>query len=63
MIIKNKYHNTTYRTRKTEEELYLIEQTAPWDRSAAEKAYIRKIKKALCGIDSCTCSGELGRRE
>lgn len=62
-ILTNSFHNTEYRTRKTRDELDAILNTAPWDRSDSEKAFVRKVWNHLCGADGCTCGHtDLGER-
>ena len=60
----NTFHGTEYVTRKTADELAAIEARM-WagTADAADKALERKIRKALCGIDDCKCSGYFGIRD
>jgi hypothetical protein len=55
-ILTNSFHDTTYRTRKSREELEAIEgRIAMWTADAADKALARRIWNTLCGIEGCTC--------
>lgn len=52
----NTYHNSEYRTRKTWQERQAILDRYNWGTpSDADKAYIRRVERALCGIDTCLC--------
>jgi hypothetical protein len=62
MIVINDFHNTSYRTRKSLEEIRRILDTPPWDRKEKDKAWVLKVKRRLCGISSCTCGDSLGAR-
>ena len=63
MKMKNNFHNTSYDTRKTEVDLERIAQDIAQGRaSEAEKAFRRRVRKALCGIAGCTCGDDFGRR-
>lgn len=59
----NTFHGSKYHTKKSPEEVDRIVSTAPWERTEAEKAFVRRARKALCGVDGCTCGDEIGRRE
>jgi hypothetical protein len=61
--LKNNFHDTEYRSNKDINEIEHIAQTPPWDRTAAEKAFVRRARRALCGVKNCQCGDELGRRE
>ena len=61
--ITNTCHGTEYTTRKTPEQLDAIcARIGTHQATPADKAIRRKIWNALCGIDGCTCGGELGER-
>jgi hypothetical protein len=62
MIVINDFHNTEYRTRKSLEEIRRILDTPPWDRAKKDQAWVLKVKRQLCGIESCTCGDSLGAR-
>jgi hypothetical protein len=55
-ILSNSFHGTEYRTRKTREDLDRIDQTNPWDRTEAERAFVRRAARALCGSKECRCA-------
>jgi hypothetical protein len=61
-VLTNSFHGTEYRTRRTREELDRIIWTHRMDRTDAERAFVRRAWKALCGIEGCTCCNELGER-
>ncbi len=61
--LKNAFHNTEYRSAKDPDEIERIASTQPWDRTETEKAFVRRVRKALCGVKNCTCGDDLGRRE
>ena len=61
--LRNTFHNTTARTRRTAAELQVIRDTEPYRRRSAERALVRRLQQALCGIDGCCCGGEFGERE
>lgn len=61
-ILTNSFHNTEVRTRKTRRELDALLHNDPLDRTEAEKAFVRRIHGALCGVKGCECSNELGER-
>jgi hypothetical protein len=61
--LTNNFHNTTYRTRKSDDELYAIKHRL-YDGTAtdADKRFRRRVRNALCGSDDCTCGGTFGER-
>jgi len=61
-IIKNYFHGTEYRTRKTREEIDRILDTHPHNRKPSEKQWVRKVWNQLCGINGCTCGNDIGER-
>lgn len=61
--LKNNFHGTEYRSRKSQEEIDRIANTWPADRTPAEKAFVRRVRDALCGAKGCQCGDELGIRE
>ena len=61
-ILTNSFHNTEYRTRKSEDEIQFIRESAPWQRTEAQNAFVRRARLALCGSRECTCGNELGER-
>ena len=62
ITITNNFHDTEYRTRKSAEEINRVIMTEPYSRTAAERTWVNKVRRALCGMLDCTCSGELGER-
>lgn len=61
--LTNEFHMTEYRTRFSDDELDgIVVRVFTGCGTQSEKALIRKIRKALCGIEGCTCGDELGRR-
>lgn len=59
----NSFHNTEYRTRKTDSELEAIAyRLYSGTASKSDRAYVRRVHNALCGADDCTCGDEFGRR-
>ena len=62
-ILTNDFHQTEYRTRKTLDEVRAIaDRVAGYTATPAERAWARKVRKALCGSSECRCSGTLGIR-
>ena len=64
LTLRNTFHGTKYLTEKTAEQLGAIEGRM-WmgTASGADEALVRKIRKALCGVEGCQCSDFLGVRE
>ena len=60
--LKNTFHGTEYRTRKTAEEIAELQVKPEWEYTEAEKAFVRRAWNALCGIAGCTCGDALGIR-
>lgn len=61
----NTYHGTTYKTRKSASEINKIEEK--WycryhTLTAAEKQFIQRSRRALCGMSDCGCGDFIGRR-
>ncbi len=62
-VIKNRFHNTSATTRRSNEELDAIAlRIASGKATPAEKAFASRMKKTLCGVSGCTCGDEFGRR-
>lgn len=61
-ILINTFHNTEYRSRKSAVEIDRIASKPPWCRTEAEKQFVRRVWRKLCGIDNCLCGDDLGRR-
>lgn len=59
--LTNSFHNASVTIRKTDDELRAIEYAAAQGDKAAA-AYIRRIRKQLCGMSDCKCGDGLGRR-
>ena len=63
MKLKNNFHGTECSTRRTEADLERIALDIAQGRaSEADKAFRRRVRKALCGIAGCTCGDDFGRR-
>jgi len=60
--ITNDFHNTEYETRLTPLEIRRILNTNPDDRNDADKRFVRRCRKVLCGFTGCVCGGELSER-
>jgi hypothetical protein len=60
--LTNSFHRTEFGTSKAEAEIEAIRNKAPWDRTEAERRWVRKVWKTLCGIAGCTCGNDLGER-
>lgn len=56
-ILTNSFHHSSYRTYKTRDELDAIERRVHgyYEASDSERAFVRKVRNALCGIEGCTC--------
>lgn len=63
--LTNDYHDTEYRTRKSETDLRAIaDRIGAGVGTDADKAFVRRVHNALCGSDTCTCGRDIfGRRE
>ena len=62
-ILSNDFHGTEYRTKKTREELEAMYGRAYQGTATdAEKAMLRRIRRALCGTEGCRCGNWLGER-
>lgn len=59
LTLTNTFHNTSVRTRYTEERLERLSKLYPQERTAAENATIRRLRRALCGIEGCTCAQDI----
>jgi len=62
MFIVNSFHGTKYKTNKSGEEICRIIGMEPSRRTSAEKAWVNKVRRSLCGISGCCCGGELDER-
>lgn len=63
--LENSFHGTRCWTRKTDEEIErLLEDLAcrPWGVSEADKAWARRVRRTLCGVEGCCCGDRIGRR-
>ena len=60
--IRNSFHNTEYESRKSADDIRHMLHTHPGNWTTAQKAFARKVWNVLCGIDECTCGGDLGQR-
>lgn len=60
--ITNNFHGTQYRTRMSPAEIRRIMDTNPDNRDTADRRFVRRCRRALCGMTDCTCGGELGER-
>lgn len=58
-ILTNNFHGTDYRTHKTRDELEAIADRVarafPGE-AKTDKAFVRRVRRALCGCDGCTCA-------
>lgn len=62
-VLSNDFHNTTYRTLKTRDELEAIYgRVCQGVATDAEKALLRKARRALCGVEGCKCGNAWGER-
>lgn len=60
--LTNNFHNTEYTTRLPKSRLDYIRMTSHHGLDSADKSFARRARKALCGSDTCTCSGTMGER-
>jgi len=60
--VKNTFHGTEYKTRKTRQEIDALLNKPTYYRTASEKAFSRRCKSALCGIAGCECGNDIGER-
>lgn len=59
--ITNSFHNTAAKTRMTYDRCSELAQGAP--ATDKEKAIMKRLKIALCGVAGCKCSDRLGSRK
>lgn len=55
-ILANGFHGTEYRTRASEARLDRLRMAYPDELSPADRALRRRIRRALCGVEGCTCA-------
>lgn len=60
--IKNSFHGTEYRTKRSVGEINRILETAPWHRSVKDDKWASRVRVRLCGSEGCECSNDLGAR-
>ncbi len=61
--LTNDFHGTEYRTRKAIEEcLDIVDRICGNTATDAEKAFVRRVNRALCGMPTCCCGDTLGCR-
>lgn len=55
-VLTNKFHGTEYHTNKTESQVQaIIDDHNRGVLSSADRAWVRRVRKALCGHDDCCC--------
>jgi len=59
LTLTNDFHRTYYRTCKSRTEVTGILDTEPTQRTAAERSWVARVARRLCGIHGCIC----GRNE
>ncbi len=62
-MLVNSFHGTSVRTSKSRGALDSIRNRHPADWSKTERREVMRLRKALCGIEGCTCGGVFGERE
>ena len=63
MILKNTYHNTEYKTKKTQDELDAIEHAVIFGYATpSEVRFVNRVNDRLCGMSDCSCGDFWGRR-
>lgn len=61
--LTNSYHNTEYRTRRSNDDIAALEvRIYDGTATAADRQFVRAARAALCGSPNCTCGDFLGRR-
>lgn len=63
--LTNSFHGTSIDVRKTREEIDALLTTAPENRTESERAWVRRVGRALCpsATHGCTCGmNELNER-
>ena len=61
--LTNNFHGTEYTTTKTRGEIDRILDTQPDDRTPAQRRWVTRVRRELCGINGCTCAlNDLGER-
>lgn len=62
-VYENRFHNTTFTSRKSQDELDAIEKRiCTGDDRPADKPFARRMRNALCGVDGCKCGDFFGQR-
>jgi hypothetical protein len=52
--LTNSFHCAEVRVRSKARTLELLSKY-PAELSASERAHVRRVRNALCGVDACTC--------
>jgi len=62
--LTNSCHGTSYNSSRSREELMEIHRKIYQGESvsAADRKALYRVKKALCGVNGCTCGDDLGER-
>lgn len=55
-VFTNKFHGTEYRTNKTESQVQaIVDDHNRGVLSSTDRAWVRRVRKTLCGYDDCHC--------
>ena len=61
--LTNTFHVTEYRTRKSPDDLNRLRHGNPFTRDPADRRFVARVRRALCGVDGCVCArNDLGER-
>ncbi len=64
MKMTNSFHGTSFSTRKTPAEVEAIaDRIAEGNSTDADRAFVRRAKRALCGSPGCNCGRDIFRRQ
>lgn len=56
-ILKNSFHKTEYRTNLSDDEISRRRERSWWGLTDAQREWVRRVQRTLCGIDGCCCAG------
>jgi len=60
--LTNSFHGTETRVRSEQRLRQAAEAVWKCTATATDRAFLRRVRNALCGSDTCTCSGPTGER-
>jgi len=54
--LTNRFHRTSFKTRKSLDEVAAIRQADPDRLTPAQREWISTVRRRLCGVKGCTCA-------